>query len=69
VRYKLAEQVLEGEMSDRAKVDTSAARVDGKPAEGRKPYAAPSLKRLGSVRELTLGSGSTGPDGGGMLNP
>lgn len=56
-------------MSDRAKVDTSAARVDGKPAEGRKPYAAPSLKRLGSVRELTLGSGSTGPDGGGMLNP
>ena len=31
---------------------------------GRRPYQSPSLRRLGSVRELTLGSkGSTG-DGG-----
>jgi hypothetical protein len=26
--------------------------------EGRKPYARPALRRLGSVRELTHGGGS-----------
>jgi hypothetical protein len=55
-------------MSDRAKVETSEART-GTPAEGRKPYAAPSLKRLGSVRELTLASGGTGPDAMGQAIP
>lgn len=34
-------------------------------AEPRKPYRAPKLRRLGSVRELTLGSGTSGSDGGG----
>jgi hypothetical protein len=29
----------------------------------RKPYVAPKLRRLGSVRELTFGSVGTMPDG------
>jgi hypothetical protein len=33
--------------------------------EARKPYAAPKLRRLGSVRELTLGTGQAAADGGG----
>ena len=32
------------------------------PKEGaKKPYTAPTLKRLGSVRDLTLGTATTGP--------
>jgi hypothetical protein len=27
----------------------------------KKPYAAPTLKRLGSVRDLTLGTATVGP--------
>jgi hypothetical protein len=30
----------------------------------KKPYATPTLKRLGSVRELTLSGGATVPEGG-----
>ncbi len=29
----------------------------------KKPYSPPSLKRLGSVRELTLSGGATVPEG------
>jgi hypothetical protein len=32
----------------------------------RRPYQAPHLRYLGSVRELTLGSGTITCDGGGM---
>jgi hypothetical protein len=30
---------------------------------GFEPYEPPRLRHLGSVRELTLGSGTAGPDG------
>jgi hypothetical protein len=34
-------------------------------ASARRPYRAPQLRRLGSVRELTLGSNNGKPEGGG----
>ena len=35
-------------------VDLTAAECEG--AQHRKPYTSPTLRRLGSVRDLTLGS-------------
>ena len=35
--------------------------------EVRKPYTAPKLRRLGSVRDLTLGSRNGKPEGGGLM--
>jgi hypothetical protein len=40
--------------------DANAQQSPAAPA--RKPYAPPTLKRLGSVRELTLSGASTGTD-------
>jgi hypothetical protein len=34
-------------------------------ADGRRPYKAPKLRKLGSVRELTLGSTMGGRQDGG----
>ncbi len=36
------------------------------PPVGRKPYHAPKLKRIGSVRDLTMGSAGKTPDGVSM---
>jgi hypothetical protein len=41
-------------MAERTESTTNGPDV--KPRQGRKPYAAPMLRRLGSVRDLTLGS-------------
>lgn len=35
----------------------------------RRPYHAPKLRRLGSVRDLTLGSNNGKPEGGGTRKP
>ncbi len=37
----------------------------------KRPYRAPQLRHLGSVRELTLGAtmGAFGDSGGGMMAP
>jgi hypothetical protein len=42
-------------MADRSEVETATQIADAG-AEARKMYTAPILRRLGSVRELTLGS-------------
>lgn len=42
-------------MADRSKVETATQVADAGLAEARKTYTAPTLRRLGSVRELTLG--------------
>jgi hypothetical protein len=41
-------------MAEQTKASFHAASSEGRP--DRKAYAAPTLRRLGSVRELTLGS-------------
>jgi hypothetical protein len=39
-------------------------------AVAKKPYSTPKLKRLGSVRELTLNGGISAPEGGmTMMTP
>jgi hypothetical protein len=38
---------------------------DGSEAQPKKPYATPALKRLGSVRDLTLGKSTGQADGKG----
>ena len=43
---------------------TPEARPKGK----KKPYVRPSLRRLGSVRELTASGTSLGTDGLGMMS-
>jgi len=37
-------------------------------ASARRPYAAPRLKHLGSVRELTLGSAAGKSEGAGLMH-
>jgi hypothetical protein len=37
-------------------------------APARRPYHAPQLRRLGSVRDLTLGTGTMMPDSAGQLS-
>jgi hypothetical protein len=41
-------------MANRSK-ETATQAADAGRVEGRKLYTAPTLRRLGSVRELTLG--------------
>lgn len=43
----------------------SLATPEEQPA--RRPYRAPQLRQLGSVRELTLGGTKGNPEGGGGL--
>jgi hypothetical protein len=38
------------------------ARKPGPAVRGRKKYAAPQLRRIGSVRDLTLGATGPNPD-------
>ena len=48
-------------------MDTSQTRDDQKATDKiKKPYTAPELQRLGSLRDITLTVGNAGsPDGGG----
>jgi hypothetical protein len=48
---------------DQAKGSTTSP---AEPDAARAAYEAPSLRRIGSVRELTLGGGSRGNDGAGL---
>lgn len=42
-------------------------QVENQPKESeRKAYRAPTLRRLGSVRDLTLGSRNGKPEGAGL---
>jgi hypothetical protein len=43
-------------MVERPKNEVSVQASAGEPRPARKPYTTPALKRLGSVRELTLGA-------------
>ena len=49
-----------------------SSRTETAPVPSKRPYSAPRLRHIGSVRELTLGStmGGFGDGGGGkMLTP
>jgi hypothetical protein len=50
---------------DEKETKTEAAIAD---APARRPYHAPQLRRLGSVRDLTLGTGTMMPDSAGQLS-
>jgi hypothetical protein len=41
-------------------------RADESRERGRVPYEAPRLRHLGSLRQLTLGSGPPVPEGGAL---
>jgi hypothetical protein len=62
-------------MSDRSKPDapaaTNAANAANAVAVGgeRRPYRAPSLRRLGCVRDLALGGASGVAEGAGTFGP
>ena len=43
----------------------STSQIMESPSESRRPYKRPELRRLGSVRELTLGSAGNAADGAG----
>jgi hypothetical protein len=46
-------------------VDARSTQQEEKaPARERLPYVPPQVRSVGSVRELTMGSGGTHPDGG-----
>jgi len=49
------------------KVEAEIAAGEHSIAEPRRPYSAPRLRRLGSVRELTLGTSMGITEGGGTL--
>jgi len=51
----MADAANEGRGGEVERAEDAMAKA-GSPA--RRPYKAPQLRRLGSVRELTLGSGS-----------
>lgn len=53
--------------SDHDKLPEAEANAEGAPV--RRPYRSPKLRRLGSVRELTLGSNRGKPEGGGTRRP
>lgn len=54
------------ETSRETSVSVSGGRTES-PAEGKRPWRTPSLRHLGSVRELTLGATMGMPEGGGTL--
>jgi hypothetical protein len=51
--------------------DSDPMRAGAEPSSTatRRPYVVPRLRCLGSVRELTLGSGLNAPDGEGTSQP
>jgi hypothetical protein len=51
-------------MTDRPQLEQKVANEPE--ARERKPYRAPQLRRLGSVRDLTLGSKNGKSEGGGQ---
>jgi hypothetical protein len=51
-------------MSTKTKAEESVAKEAA--TESRKTYERPRLRRLGSVREITFGSGGMGTDAGTM---
>lgn len=55
---------MTGEPPDARHAPTAGANADG--AAVRRPYNKPQLRRLGSVRELTLGKTGPFPDAAGM---
>lgn len=52
-------------MAERPQPDDNSVVNDHEVAE-RKPYRTPKLRRLGSVRELTLGSRNGKAEGAGL---
>ncbi|CAN5877980.1 hypothetical protein BH11MYX4_BH11MYX4_55610 [soil metagenome] len=48
---------------------TSTEQAPEQPSAARRPYHAPKLRHLGSVRELTLGATSGMIEGGGTFMP
>ncbi len=51
----------------KAQPEATAAHEGGEHAVPRRPYHAPQLRRLGSVRELTLGATQGMSEGGGTF--
>jgi len=52
--------------------ETLGTKRDGEACQAvraRAPYEAPTVRRLGSVRELTLGTPSSGVEGPGFPAP
>jgi hypothetical protein len=60
---------LNGSDQDPKAESPSATTDAAASASARRPYRAPTLRRLGSVRELTLGSNNGKPEGGGTRLP
>lgn len=54
-------------MSDSGEKKDVAEAKASETTPAKKPYTAPKLRHLGSVRELTLGGGSQIGDGVGTL--
>lgn len=52
-------------MSDNGEKQVSTAEAQ-QPQPAKKPYVAPKLRHLGSVRELTYGTDLGGQDGAGI---
>jgi hypothetical protein len=50
-----------------AELQPEAQRSSASASGSRRPYHAPRLRHLGSVRELTLGATMGMPEGGGSL--
>ncbi len=46
--------------------DSKPAVDESRPTTSRKPYVAPRLRHLGSVRDLTLGASASAGEGGMM---
>jgi hypothetical protein len=66
----MAKQESEGKLSDPGLVSTALpaeeAHSSSEQLRSRRPYTAPSLRHLGSVRDLTLGNSHAKPDAGGL---
>jgi len=54
-------------MSAGSTEDTEAPSLETPPRPARQPYRKPTLRRLGSVRELTLGASSGFAEGAGTF--
>jgi hypothetical protein len=54
-------------MAERSRIETSEQAAGHLRRQERKPYTAPTLRRLGSVRELTLGTANGCISDGGTM--
>jgi hypothetical protein len=50
------------------KPETVQKNDDAETSPGRKPYVAPVLRSWGSMKDLTMSSGSSGANDGGRRN-